>query len=94
MPQASPNALSYLEAFLGTSPLRLIVIDDQPDAVLMLLTLLRSEGHEAHGFASAVAAMRELRRLQPDVVISDVSMPYMNGRKAVPSSRDPLERLT
>jgi len=71
--------LSSLEAFLGESPLRLVAIDDQPDAVLMLLTLLRTEGYEAHGFGSAVAAMRELKRLRPDVVISDVSMPYMNG---------------
>jgi len=80
MPQA-PDALSSLEAFLSPAPppLRLVVIDDQPDAVLMLLTLLRHEGYEAHGFASAVAAMKELTRLQPDVVISDVSMPQMNG---------------
>jgi CheY-like chemotaxis protein len=64
--------------FAGAS-LRVVVIDDEPDAVLMLLTLLRSEGYTATGFGSAKSALRELRTFDPDVVISDVSMPFMNG---------------
>ena len=64
---------------LAAPALRVVVIDDEPDAVLMLLTLLRNEGYDAKGFGSARAALRDLRALDPDVVISDVSMPYMNG---------------
>jgi len=64
---------------LAAPALRVVVIDDEPDAVLMLLTLLRNEGYDAKGFGSARAALRELRALDPDVVVSDVSMPYMNG---------------
>jgi DNA-binding response OmpR family regulator len=59
--------------------LRVVVIDDEPDAVLMLLTLLRDEGYEAEGFASGRAALNSLRAYDPDVVISDVSMPTVNG---------------
>lgn len=59
--------------------MRVAVIDDEPDAVLMMLTLLRSEGYTATGFGSARSALRELRTFDPDVVISDVSMPFMNG---------------
>jgi CheY-like chemotaxis protein len=66
-------------AALAAASLRVIVIDDEPDAVLMLLTLLRNEGYNAMGFASARAALKELRAFDPDVVISDVSMPFMNG---------------
>ncbi len=66
-------------AALAAASLRVAVIDDEPDAVLMLLTLLRSEGYNAKGFGSARAALRELRTFDPDVVISDVSMPFMNG---------------
>jgi CheY-like chemotaxis protein len=66
-------------AALAAASLRVIVIDDEPDAVLMLLTLLRNEGYNATGFASARAALKELRAFDPDVVISDVSMPFMNG---------------
>ena len=59
--------------------LRVVVIDDEPDSVLMLLTLLRDEGYEAEGFASGRAALNSLRAYDPDVVISDVSMPTVNG---------------
>jgi DNA-binding response OmpR family regulator len=59
--------------------LRVVVIDDEPDTVLMLLTLLRDEGYEAEGFASGRAALDSLRAYDPDVVISDVSMPIVNG---------------
>lgn len=57
----------------------MVVIDDEPDTVLMLLTLLRDEGYEAEGFASGSAALNSLRAYDPDVVISDVSMPTVNG---------------
>ena len=70
---------SLPEASMAADPLRVVVIDDEPDAVLMLLTLLRDQGYRAEGFGSARAALRELKALAPDVVISDVSMPYMNG---------------
>ena len=59
--------------------LRVVVIDDEPDAVLMLLTLLRDEGYEAEGFASGRAALNSLRAYDPDVIISDVAMPTVNG---------------
>ena len=72
VPKASSEALA-------AAALRVAVIDDEPDAVLMLLTLLRSEGYNAKGFGSARAALRELRAFDPDVVVSDVSMPFMNG---------------
>jgi CheY-like chemotaxis protein len=59
--------------------LRVVVIDDLPDAVMMLLTLLRSEGHEAKGFGSGREALKNLRQFDPDVVISDIAMPQVTG---------------
>jgi len=79
MSQRSSARASLPEASMAADPLRVVVIDDDPDAVMMLLTLLRSEGYRAEGFGSARSALRELETLAPDVVISDVSMPYMNG---------------
>jgi len=86
---------SLPEASMAADPLRVIVIDDEPDTVMMLLTLLRSEGYRAEGFGSARAALKELKTLAPDVVISDVSMPYMNGWELARELRQVMgERLT
>ena len=58
---------------------RVMVIDDEPDAVMMLLQLLRIEGYSAHGYASGRAALSALREVDPDVVICDVAMPAHSG---------------
>ena len=57
----------------------MLVVDDEPDTVLTLVTLLRDEGYEAEGFGSAAAAMKALQAFDSDVVIADISMPQMNG---------------
>jgi CheY-like chemotaxis protein len=62
-----------------TGPLRVLVIDDEPDTVITLLELVRDEGYEAKGFANPMQAMRELREFDPDIVISDLAMPMMTG---------------
>jgi DNA-binding response OmpR family regulator len=59
--------------------LRVLVVDDEPDTVKMLLALLRSEGHEARGHASGQAAVHALKEFLPDVIISDIVMPGVSG---------------
>jgi len=58
---------------------RIMVVDDEPDTVLTLLDLLRGEGYEAEGFGSGNAALDKLADFDPDVIISDIAMPQMNG---------------
>jgi DNA-binding response OmpR family regulator len=47
--------------------------------VMMLLTLIRSEGCDAVGFSSGREALKHLEAYDPDVVISDIAMPSVNG---------------
>ena len=58
---------------------RVLVVDDEPDTVIMLLEILRDEGYEATGFSHPMEALKALRDYDPDVVISDIAMPVMNG---------------
>jgi DNA-binding response OmpR family regulator len=62
-----------------TRKLRVVVIDDEPDTVMMLLALLRSEGYETKGYSSGREALKNLEEFDPDVVICDVAMPSVNG---------------
>lgn len=54
-------------------------MDDDPDTVATLLEILRTEGYEARGNGSGQSAIHALRTFMPDVVISDIAMPYVNG---------------
>lgn len=59
--------------------LRVLVVDDEPDTVIMLLEILRDEGYDAAGFSHPMEALKALRDYDPDVVISDIAMPVMSG---------------
>ena len=55
------------------------MVDDDPDTVTTVLELLRNEGHDARGHGSGEAALKALHTFMPDVVISDIAMPNVNG---------------
>lgn len=57
----------------------ILIVDDDPDALSILETFLRSRGHDAHGAAGGEEALARLDELHPDVVILDVMMPGMSG---------------
>ena len=62
-----------------TRPLRIVIADDDRDAVLMLMTLLRDEGHEVHAAYTGDGVMPLMRKADPDVVILDIAMPGQSG---------------
>jgi len=58
---------------------QVIVVDDDPyvlESVAMLLTL---SGFQVRSFSNGFDALAELRRSPPDVVLTDVNMPYISG---------------
>jgi CheY-like chemotaxis protein len=59
--------------------LRLLVVDDEPDARSLLSTSLRKSGAEVLAVASAAEALAEVERRCPDVLIADVAMPETDG---------------
>jgi two-component system CheB/CheR fusion protein len=73
--------------------LRIVVIDDEPDSVITLLALLRSEGYDAEGFATAKDALKRLKELNPDVVVCDIAMPLLNGWEVAREVRNAMGPL-
>lgn len=58
----------------------IFIVDDEPMVTLSLKTMLSLETkHLIHAFNSAKEALERLADLRPDVVISDFSMPEMDG---------------
>jgi two-component system, NtrC family, response regulator len=58
---------------------RIVVIDDEANAVAALETLLREDGYEVAGAHEAQGGLALLERIDADVVLTDLRMPGMDG---------------
>ena len=65
-------------------PLRsVLVVDDDPPILTMVAELLTEEGYDVRAVYDGLAALAEIERDQPDVVVSDVTMPRLDGIELV-----------
>jgi CheY-like chemotaxis protein len=62
-----------------TQALRLLVVDDNPDAAHTLSVLLRMAGHEVFKAGNAKEALAHARAQRPQVAIVDIGMPHVSG---------------
>jgi CheY-like chemotaxis protein len=73
-----------------THRLRVLVADDDRDAVVTLSTVLEAEGHEVIEVYRADAVLELARRYKPDVALLDIGMPGMTGFEVARKLRDQL----
>jgi PAS domain S-box-containing protein len=66
------------EAF-DLSQLKILVVDDEADMRELILTVLEGYRAQVSVAASATEALRILEQTQPDILISDIGMPQMDG---------------
>jgi CheY-like chemotaxis protein len=64
---------------IGPQQLRILVADDDRDAVGTLLELLREEGHETRGVYTGLDVLDSVRDFAPDAVLLDIGMPHVSG---------------
>ena len=58
---------------------KIIIIDDEPAMVEVIVTLCREKGHQVFPFSSAAKAVEQLDAIEPQIVITDVKMETMSG---------------
>src|SRR5882762_7826500 len=58
---------------------RVLVVDDDPEFVTFLATLLELEGIESTVATSAAAALEKLDHAVPNLVLLDIAMPDRDG---------------
>jgi PAS domain S-box-containing protein len=73
------GSLSDDAARQGAAPLRIVVVDDNEDAALMLAMLLEAVGHEVTVEHAARAALAHSAAARPDVFLLDIGLPEMDG---------------
>jgi len=58
---------------------KILIVDDEPDILLMLKMSLEDEGHEVVMAADGQSGLDRLAEHRPDIVLLDVMMPVLDG---------------
>jgi CheY-like chemotaxis protein len=58
---------------------RILVVDDESDQRFLLRTIFERAGHEVSDAGDGAAALRAVRESAPDLVVTDMMMPVMDG---------------
>jgi DNA-binding response OmpR family regulator len=67
---------------------KILVVDDQPDAVELLVEFLSSKGYEVLTATNGEEALRRVKEDRPHLVLLDVEMPKMNGMETLRRIRE------
>ncbi|MFI5777638.1 response regulator transcription factor [Nocardia sp. NPDC051570] len=62
--------------------MRVLVVDDEAAVRDAVIRAMDSEGYQTRAAADGAAALAEIQRWQPEVVILDVLMPFLDGLTA------------
>ena len=58
---------------------KILVVDDEPDVLKVILIRLKKTGYEAFGGVDGREALDLARQIRPELIILDVYLPDMNG---------------
>lgn len=75
----SAGPASTEAAVPATEGIRVLVADDNPDAVDSLAMLLSLQGYQVHAARTGTAALELADRLRPHAAVLDIGMPGMSG---------------
>jgi two-component system response regulator GlrR len=78
MKQNSPSQLQLHQASTRTAP-KILVVDDDPGLLRLLSIRLKAYGFDLHTAESAEQALSAVPAFQPEVVVTDLRMPGMDG---------------
>jgi two-component system KDP operon response regulator KdpE len=72
-------AMDTNAAASGAEKSRVLVVDDEPQITRVLRTVLTSQGYQVRTAAEGESALSSFREWRPELVITDLYMPHMDG---------------
>jgi CheY-like chemotaxis protein len=63
--------------------LKILVVDDESNMRFLLRMILESDGYEVVEAKHGAAALKCVKEERPDLVVTDLMMPVMNGRELI-----------
>ena len=79
-PRGTPSGPQAEEVPPPAGPIRILVVDDEPEVAGVLVDLLRLEGHEVDTAANGAEALQMLAGQAYDAILTDTKMPVLDGQ--------------
>ena len=67
---------------MNNESIKILLVDDEPDILEILSYNLLAEGYTVLTATNGVEAVKQAKKIQPDLIIMDVMMPEMDGIEA------------
>ena len=67
---------------------KILLVDDQPVLVALMSEFLSGEGYDVTTHTDGLTALRQMLEVRPDLVITDFSMPGMDGGALLTAMRE------
>ncbi|PSB53880.1 histidine kinase [filamentous cyanobacterium Phorm 6] len=84
------SSLSPDMSSLPLARLRILVVDDEPDSRDFVAFVLQESGAEVISLSSAAEALQSIAQTAPDLIVSDIGMPEMDGYMLIQHIRTQL----
>ncbi|MGG6266717.1 hybrid sensor histidine kinase/response regulator [Leptolyngbya sp. AN03gr2] len=76
------------ESSRNLAGIKILAVDDEPDNLDFLVFLLEAMGAIVQSASSAMSAFEKLAEFQPDLLISDIAMPDLDGYQLIQQIRE------
>ncbi len=76
---------------MATDQKRIVCIEDEPDMIELLRTILETKGFTVIGADGGVVGLETVRREKPDLILLDLMMPDMDGWEVFQQVKDDPE---
>jgi CheY-like chemotaxis protein/two-component sensor histidine kinase len=75
----------------GEPMARILIVDDEPDLRFLHKLIFRDARHEVTDASDGAAALERVKNERPDLVVTDIMMPVMDGNQLIRSLRSDPE---
>src|SRR5437762_11529113 len=75
------------------TPIRVLVVDDEPSLAELLASVLRYEGWDIRTAGDGASAVRTAREFRPDAVVLDIMLPDFDGMEVLRRVRAELPHV-
>lgn len=78
---------------MNNSNLKILIAEDDVLMIKILEFILKKEGYEVTSCKDGLSAIEKIPQIQPDLIITDIMLPYRSGLEIINFSKENYENI-